>query len=232
MDSVMAAIRVQEECGIPVMPHISCRDRNKIAMRAQLFGAYANHIRQLLLVTGDPIPDSARGTISGVFDFHATELMRLVREMNIEHFSDEPFLYGGAINPARANLKAEILRVQKKMDAGASFFLTQPVFSDEGVERIQIIKERVSTKILCGIMPLVSYKNAVFAQNEITGIHVPDELVQRFSLGMSREEGEAVGTTAAKEIIRKLKTIADGYYIILPFNRISLMEECMKEIRS
>lgn len=227
MDSVLTSIKVCTEVDIPVMPHISCRDKNMIAMRAQLLGAYANDIRNLLIVTGDPIPGSDRAEVSSVFDFNSVRLMDFVKEMNQEHFSAEPLCYGGALNYARANIDAEIERMKKKIAAGATYFLTQPIFSTEDVERIRYIKQKVDTKILCGIMPLVSFRNASFIQNEITGIHVPDEVVNAFSPDMTREEGERVGTCIAGKVMRELAEVADGYYFMLPFNRVNLVEMCL-----
>ncbi|MHB8130126.1 MAG: methylenetetrahydrofolate reductase, partial [Mobilitalea sp.] len=90
------------------------------------------------------------------------------------------------------------------------------------------IKDRVDTKILCGIMPLVSYRNACFIKNEISGIHVPEEIVNRYDPEMSREEAENVGASIAREMMELLDPIADGYYFMLPFNRVSLMGKIIK----
>ena len=130
-----------------------------------------NGIRNFLIVTGDPVPSGDRGSITSVYDYHSVTLMNYVRQLNREHFAEDPIAYGGALNYGRKNIDAEIKRMQKKCGAGASFFLTQPIYSDEDIERIRYIKSRIDTKIICGIMPLVSYRNAVFMKNEITGIH-------------------------------------------------------------
>ena len=218
---------MQNEVGISVMPHISCRDKNTIALRAQLLGAYVNGIRNLLIVTGDPIAESERGTIHSVFDFYSVRLMEFVQEMNREHFLEEPLCYGGAISYARANLEVEMERVRKKKAAGAQYFLTQPVFSKEDAERIQVIKSQTDVKILCGIMPLISLKNAKFIANELSGIRVPQSVVAEFSPDMSREEGEIVGVRIAKRVMQWLEETADGYYFIIPFNRVYLVEKCL-----
>lgn len=229
MDSILTGVRVMAETDIPVMPHICCRDKNMIAMRAQLLGAYANGVRNLLIVTGDPIPGSDRAQVSSVFDFNSIRLMEFVKELNKEHWQQEPVCYGGALNYARANIDAEIERMKKKIAAGASYFLTQPVFSEEDIDRIRYIKQRVDTKLLCGIMPLVNYRNASFIQNEIAGIHVPDEVVNAFSPDMTRAEGEAAGVAVAAQVMRKLADIADGYYFMLPFNRAHLVSMCLEQ---
>lgn len=229
VDSIMMGIKVSNEVGIPVMPHIACRDKNVIAMRAGIMGAYINGIRNFLFVTGDPVPAESRQDISGVFDFNSIKLMQYVNEMNAEHFQEEPICFGGALNYNRPNLDMEIKRMEKKIEAGAKYFLTQPIFSKEDMERIRVIKEKTNTKILCGIMPLISYRNASFIKNEILGIHVPDEILARFTPEMTREEGEAVGVEIAKEVMQELEVVADGFYFMLPFNRVHLVEQILKK---
>lgn len=227
-DSIMMGIKVSNEVGIPVMPHIACRDKNVIAMRAGILGAYLNGIRNFLLVTGDPVPAENRSDVSGVFDFNSVKLMQYVSEMNKEHFQEEPLVFGGALNYNRPNLDMEIKRMEKKIAAGAKYFLTQPIFCKEDIERIRVVKEKTNTKILCGIMPLISYRNASFIKNEILGIHVPDEILARFSPEMTREEGEVAGVEIAREVMQELEPVADGYYFMLPFNRVHLVEQILK----
>lgn len=225
VDSILMALKIGKEIDIQVMPHICCRDKNLIAIRSGILGAYVNGIRNMLLVTGDPIPSEHRQSTTGVFDFNSIQLMSRVNDMNMEHFSEEPMYYGGALNYGRGNLDVIINRMKKKIEAGATYFLTQPIFSEEDVKRIAYIKERVDTKILCGIMPFVSYRNANFVKNEIMGIHVPDEVLNRYHPDMEKEEAEHVGAALANEIIEKLSPYADGYYFMLPFNRVSLMDK-------
>lgn len=225
VDSVLMGTKIAEETGLRVMPHICCRDRNMITMRSTLLGAYIHGLRNLLLVTGDPVPGENRVSTTGVFDYNSVQLMDYVKVMNAEHFSRDPFCYGGALNHNRGKLERVIERMQRKIAAGAKFFLTQPIYSREDVERIKAIKEQVDTKILCGIMPLVSYKNARFIKNEMPQIIVPDEIMERYQPEMTREEAEEVGAEIAREVIRMLEPIADGYYLMLPFNRVSLVDK-------
>lgn len=185
----------------------------------------------MLLITGDPVPGGDRSGITPVFDFNSMKLMEYVKQMNQEYFSDDPIVYGGALNYGRANLDKEIERMRKKCEAGAEYFLTQPIYSQEDVERIAYIKDQVDTKILCGIMPLVSYRNANFMKNEVFGVHVPEEIVARYHKDMSREEGEETGVQIALEIAEQLAEIADGYYFMVPFNRASMICTIMKRMR-
>ncbi len=224
-DSILMSIKLMRETGMSVMPHVCCRDKNMIAMRSGLLGAYANGIRNILIVTGDPIPSENRQSTTGVFDYNSVQLMNYVKEMNREHFAEEPIYYGGALNYGRGPVEKVIERMEKKIKAGARYFLTQPVFTDEDLERIKYIKSKVNTKILCGIMPLVSYRNANFIKNEISGINVPDWVIKRYTPEMTKEEAEWTGAAIASEIIEKVNSFADGYYFMLPFNRVSLMDK-------
>ncbi|MDE7299520.1 MAG: methylenetetrahydrofolate reductase [Lachnospiraceae bacterium] len=228
MDSVLTAVKLQSITGLTVMPHICCRDKNMIAMRSLLLGAHANDIRSLLLVTGDPVPGELRSSATGVFDYNSMKLMSFVRELNEEHFSQEPIVYGGAVNQGRINFERELDRIKKKIAAGASYFLTQPVYDKESAGRLRRIKEETGTRLLAGIMPLVSYRNANFVKNELVGIDVPDEILAEYRPDMSREEGEETGARIARRIMEQLREIADGYYLMLPFNRVSLLERMLR----
>lgn len=227
-DSILMAEKVARETGMCVMPHICCRDKNAIAMRSQLLGAYINHIRNFLVITGDPIPSMVRSSVKSVFNFDSVGLMGIMNDMNEDQFAQTPICYGGAINQGRRNLEVEIRRVQKKIDAGASFFLTQPVSSKEGAERLRHIKQETGARILCGIMPFVSLKNAVFMKNEMTGIDVTEEVLSRYRADMTREEGEAAGIALAKEMMALTDDFADGYYFSFPFNRVSMLEQILQ----
>lgn len=226
-DSILMAEKVARETGMCVMPHICCRDKNAIAMRSQLLGAYINNINNFLVITGDPIPSVVRSSVKSVFNFDSVGLMRIMSDMNDEQFVEAPICFGGAINQTRINLESEIKRVQRKMDAGASFFLTQPISTKEGVERVRHIKEATGARILCGIMPFVSLKNATFIKNEMTGIDVDDEVLARYRADMTKEEAEQVGIELAREIMELTADFADGYYFSFPFNRVSMLEKIL-----
>ena len=151
-----------------------------------------------------------------MFNFDSVGLMNIISDMNQEQFAGKPVIYGGAINQGRANFKVELERVKKKMEAGATFFMTQPVFSDEDIDRLRQIKEQTGARILCGIMPFVSLRNATFMKNEMTGINVTDEILSRYRADMSKEEGEETGIQIAREIIAKTTDFVDGYYFSFP----------------
>ena len=224
-DSILMAAKVARETDLCVMPHICCRDKNAIAIRSQLLGAYLSDIRNALVITGDPVPSMAREDVRSVFNFDSVGLMKLIQEMNREEFASDLFFVGGAINQNRLRLDVEINRVKRKMEHGATFFMTQPVFTKEEIDKIRRIKEETGARILCGIMPLVSRKNALFIKNEMTGMCVTDEIVARFADGMSRSEGEAAGCAIAREMMALAADFADGYYFSIPFNRVYLLHD-------
>ena len=227
-DSILIAAKVSRQTGMCVMPHLCCRDKNAIAIRSQLLGAHINDINNFLVITGDPIPQMIRSSVKSVFNFDSVGLMNIIDDMNEEQFTSEPVTYGGAINQGRKRLDIEIGRVKKKMAAGATFFMTQPVFSDEDIERIHTIKKETGARILCGIMPLVSLKNATFMKNEMAGIDVTDEVLSRYRADMTKKEGEEAGIKLAVDVIEKTKDVADGYYFSFPFNRVYMLEDILR----
>lgn len=230
IDSVLMAQKVKNVTGFEVMPHVCCRDKNAIAVRSTFLGASINDINNFLIITGDPIPVMARQVVKSVFNFDSVGLMRIADEMNSEALKDSPLTYGGAINQSRRRIESEIKRVQKKMEAGAEFFLTQPVFTAEDAERLRRVKEETGARILCGIMPLVSRKNALFMKNEISGVNVTDEVIERYPENADREDGENVGVELAKEMIAATRDFADGYYFSFPFNRTYLLKRIIQEV--
>lgn len=231
MDAGQLAVKMQQEIGVPVMPHVSCRDKNVIALRAGMLGTYMNRIRHYLIVTGDPVGRGDRDHVTSVFDFNSIKFMNYVSAMNEDVFASEPVIFGGALNYHGANVNAIMERMKMKIANGCRYFLTQPIYTDEDVERIRYIKEHVDTRILCGIMPLVSYKNAMFVKNEMPGIHISDEIVMRYSPDMTREEAEQTAIAISVETAGKLTDIADGFYFMTPFNRTGLIRQIMEAIR-
>lgn len=229
-DSVLMGLKVHEATGLTVMPHICCRDKNIIGMRSYLIGAWLAGIRNALIITGDPVPTTLRQEARSVFNFDSVGLMRIIRDLNEEQFFSDPLVYGGAINYNRRNLSVEVRRMHQKIDAGARYFLTQPIYAPEDFERLQVFRREIDStgkdvKLFVGVMPLISRKNALFIANEMTGMHVTEEIVNRFSLQMSRREGEQVGVAIAREVIAATSDIADGYYFSIPFNRVYLLDD-------
>lgn len=222
-DSILMAEKVHKETGLRVMPHLCCRDKNAIAIRGSVLGAQLNGIKDFLVITGDPVPVMFRQTTRSVFNFDSVGMMKLLQSMNEEVFSGDKITYGGAINQNRLNAKFEIDRIKRKMEAGAEFFLTQPVFSREQAQILRDMKAETGATILVGIMPLVSRRNALFMKNEMAGIEIPDEIIERYSGNATRQEGEECGIQIARDILEYTSDFADGYYFSFPFNRVHML---------
>ena len=230
-DSTIIAAKIKREIGIEAMPHICCRDKNTNAIRSTLIGSHIEDIRNILAITGDPISDASKVETKSVFNLNSFRLMEFIEDMNSELFTDDNLFIGGALNLNVLNKEVEFNRMLKKIEKGAKFFLTQPVYDDEAIEFLKKIKERTNVKILAGLLPVVSYRNAVFLNNELPGVTIPDKYVKMFSEDMSKEDAQEVGVKITAEIGKKLKDICDGLYFITPFNRVEMLIEIIKRIK-
>lgn len=227
-DSLLTAVKIRQETGMDVMPHLACRDRNRIALRSGLLGAYVNDIRNILVVTGDPVGREERSFTKSVFDFNSIKLMEFMESLNGELFQKEPMCYGGALNQNGAQPDKIAERMKRKIDAGCQFFLTQPVYSEEEVERLSYLQAKTGAKILVGIMPLVSYRNALFIKNEMPGIHVPDAVLSRYHPEGSREEWEQTALAVSGSVMAAAKDVGAGFYFMTPFHRVALIRRIME----
>lgn len=232
-DSAMIASKIKREVNIEVMPHICCRDKNTNALRSTILAAHIDNIRNILVITGDPISDIKSSEAKSVFNLNSYKLIDLINESNKELYKGEEISIGGALNLNVLNKESEYNRMLKKVQNGAKFFLTQPIYEDKAIEFLKEIKKRRSDiKILGGILPIVTYKNAIFLNNELPGVSIPDDIINRFSIDMTKEEAEEVGIDIATEIGRKLKDICDGLYFITPFKRVQMLIKIIEGINS
>ena len=166
-----------------------------------------------------------RAFTKSVFDFNSIKMMKFLQGMNEEVFQEDPIFYGGALNQNGANPEKIAERMKKKMDAGCAFFLTQPVYSEDELERLSWLKNQTGARILIGIMPLVSYRNALFIKNEMPGIFVPDEILVQYSPDGTRKEWEETAIKISKQIMEAGMDVGAGYYFMTPFQRVSLIQE-------
>ena len=230
-DSVIIASKIQREIGIDSMPHICCRDKNTNAIRSSLIGGHIENIRNILAITGDSISDASKVETKSVFNLNSFKLIELINDMNSEVFKEDGFLIAGALNLNVRNKEAEFNRMMKKIEKGANLFLTQPIYDDDAIEFLKLIKQRVNVKILAGILPVVSYRNAMFLNNELPGVTIPEKYINLFSEDMTKEEGQAVGIKMAIDIVKNVKEYSDGLYLVAPFYRVSMLIDIIKEIR-
>ncbi|WP_160691857.1 bifunctional homocysteine S-methyltransferase/methylenetetrahydrofolate reductase [Clostridium sp. C2-6-12] len=230
-DSAIIAAKIKREIGIEAMPHLCCRDKNTNAIRSTLIGSHVENIRNILAITGDPISDASKVEAKSVFNLNSFKLMELLNDMNSELFIEDNIFIGGALNLNVLNKEVEYNRMMKKIEKGAKFFLTQPIYDDAAIEFLKKVKERTNVKILAGLLPVVSYRNAVFLNNELPGVTIPDRYVNMFKEDMTKEEAQEVGISIAVELGKKVKDICDGLYFITPFNRVEMLMEIIKRIK-
>lgn len=227
-DSSLLACKIKRELGIEPLPHLNCRDRNLNAMKALLLGLSMEHIHNVLLVTGDPIPTEARDEVKSVFNFNSRKLARYILDLNRETLQT-PFRMFGALNLNAANFHIQLKLAKEKEGAGISGFLTQPILSEEAMENLRLAREALKGKILAGIFPVVSYRNALFLNNEVAGIRVSEDIAKKYE-GKSREDCEEIAVETSLSIIKKAEAYCDGFYLMTPFQRVELMGRILGEI--
>ena len=230
-DSLMTAAKIRREAGIEVMPHISCRDKNHIALRAGLLGAAFEGIGRVLIVTGDPPMQAGTRGSDGVYHLSSYDLIAWIHSMNSEVFADAPFLIGGALNVNAANFDAELARAKKKLSLGASMLFTQPIFSDKAVDHfLRARQELKDCRLFAGILPVAGYKNALFLINEVSGIEIPDNVVRSLE-GKTPDEAAAISVAYSAGIMRRVYDAADGFYIMTPLKKVNIVRGLIEEIR-
>ena len=233
MDSSLVACRVHRELGLCTLPHMTCRDRNLNATKALLLGLYAEGVREVLAITGDPIPTAERDEVKNVYQFNSRKLAQYIVSLAGEgREMPGPMTVFGALNLNARNFDVELRRAKEKLENGMSGFLTQPVLSAQAVENLKKSRETLGAdaKILAGIMPVVSQRNAIFMENEINGIHVEDWIIEKFA-GLDRAQGEELGLAISLEMAKVALPYADGLYLMTPFNRVALMERLIGRLK-
>lgn len=234
MDSSLVACRIHRELGLCTLPHMTCRDRNLNATKALLLGLYAEGVREVLAITGDPIPTAERDEVKNVYQFNSRKLAQYIVSLAGEgREMPSPMTVFGALNLNARNFEVELRRAGEKLENGMSGFLTQPVLSQQAVENLRRTRETLGerAKILAGIMPVVSQRNAIFMENEVNGIHVAEDIMEAFA-GLDREQGEALGLEISLKMAREALPYADGFYLMTPFNRVALMERLIARLKT
>ena len=234
MDSSLVACRVHRELGMNVLPHMTCRDRNLNATKALLLGLYAEGVREVLAITGDPIPTAERDEVKNVYQFNSRKLAQYIVSLAGEgREMPSPITVFGALNLNARNFEVELRRAAEKLENGMSGFLTQPVLSAQAVENLKKARETLGeqAKILAGILPVVSQRNAIFMENEVNGIHVDEAIIQKFE-GLDRAAGEELGLEVSVQAAKAAAPYADGFYLMTPFNRVALMERLIARLRT
>jgi homocysteine S-methyltransferase len=231
MGVLPTAVLVEQVVGIEAVVHYCCRDRNLLGMLSDLLGAHALGLRNLLLVTGDPPKMGPYPDATAVFDIDSIGLTNLVNRLN--HGLDPggnpigdatAFTIGVGVNPVASDLEYELNRFYWKVEAGAEYAITQPVFdADQLLAFIEEIKKRnIWLPIVAGIWPLVSARNAEFLANEVPGVVVPQAILNRMRRAneKSKEHGLEEGIAIAREMFAQVRPHVQGLQVSAPFGKV------------
>ena len=231
MDSSLLACKLSRELGIEALPHMTCRDRNVNATKALLLGLSMENVHNVLVVTGDPIPTGDRGSVKSVYQFNSRVLAKFIRGLG-ESGEAEPFFVCGGLNINAMRFDLELERAKEKMDCGVSAFLTQPVLSEQAALHLERARDELrGAKLIGGLFPVVSEKNALFLQSEVHGITV-DEAVVRAYAGLDRAQGEDMAVRLCREAASRISPFVDGYYMMTPFQRVELVCRVIRATRN
>lgn len=236
MHPVAAAKIVQEEAGIEVVAHISCRDRNIIGLQADFLGAAALGVKNILAVTGDPTQIGDYPEATGVFDTDSIGLVHVLSKMNrgedlAGNSIGEPpgFLIGSAFNPTAEDLDGEIEKLRRKIGAGAHAFWTQPVFE---IGALELALERLGDLdpcLLLGLMPLRSARQAEFLHHEVPGVNIPKPVRKRLA-DLAPEDAPRYGVEVARDLLAKAQPLVNGAYIMPPASAPDLAADVLEGI--
>jgi homocysteine S-methyltransferase len=229
MGAMATAVMVQQQIGIEAVLHYCCRDRNLLGMMSDILGAQALGVRNLLLITGDPPKMGPYPDATAVFDIDAIGLTNMVNKLN--HGLDignnpigEPtaFSIGVGVNPGAVNMEEELRRFEWKIEAGAEYAITQPVFDTQQLRDFLKRIEHCRIPIVAGIWPLVSFRNAEFLHNEVPGVHVTPEIMDRMraASAISKEAGRDEGLKIARESLAEVRDLIQGVQVSAPFGNV------------
>ncbi len=220
ISALSLAVLIEQQAGIETLLHYACRDRNLLGIQSDLLGAHAMGLRNLLLVTGDPGRVGDYPDATAVFDVDSIGLTNVVSRLN--HGCDvggqaigapTGFHIGVSVNPAASNLDEELRRFEYKVEAGAEFVVTRPIFDVRGFEQFLKRVERARLPIVAGVFPFESARNAEFMANEVPGVQVPDSLLDRMRRADGQEAATQEGIAIAHEIAAELRGTVQGVQV-------------------
>jgi homocysteine S-methyltransferase len=228
ISSLVASDRIQREAKIEVILHFCCRDKNLIGMQADLLACAACGLNNILFVTGDPPKLGNYPHATGVFDTDSIGMTAVQRRLNCGlDLGGEPIdpptaaLIGVGLDPTAVDQKRELDRFRQKVEAGAEFAITQPVFDPEALLRFLDRVQEHEIPIIAGIWPLASYRNALFLKNEVPGVEIPESVIERMESASSREDQLAMGVEIARESIERAHDRVAGIQVSAPFGKVS-----------
>lgn len=237
MNPLSISTLIQNQVGIEVMMHFACRDRNLLAVQADLLGSHALGVRNILAVTGDPANIGDYPSATSVFDVDAIGLVRILSRFNegvdLAGYSVGAkcaFTIAVAFNPLAADMELEIDRLKRKADAGAHLVYTQPIFEYRHVEFAEERCRELGLPLLVGVLPLRSSRHAEFMHNEVPGIEVPDWLRAKMAEAGDDEIALSIGIDESQRLASKLRSTAQGLYLMPPFGNHQIAERVMEAV--
>jgi homocysteine S-methyltransferase len=238
MSNQALSLLVQQQVGIEAILHYTCRDRNVLGIQSDLLGAAATGIRNLICITGDPPKIGNYPDATAVFDVDAIGLVNIVNNLNrgldiggnpLGHGTS--FVIGVGANPGLPNLDEEIRRFEYKVEAGAEYAVTQPVFDLSLLQKFLKRIEHCRIPVIAGIWPLLSLRNAEFMRNELR-VSVPDEVLDRMSRASTPEAAREEGISIAREMLSAVKNLVQGAQISAPMGRYSTAVDVLEALGS
>ena len=227
LSPMVTAVKIQQNVNIEAVLHFCCRDRNLIGMQSDMLGAFAIGLRNMLIITGDPPKLGEYPDATGVFDLDSIALTGVVKNLNCgtdiggNSFSPPLCLsIGVGANPVASDLDHEIERFKRKVEAGAEFAITQPVFDIQMLFDFLEAIEPFKIPVIAGIWPFTSFKNAEFMANEVPGVVVPEQLLKRMSSAKTKEQAKVLGIEIAREMIEKISDYVAGFAVSAPFGNV------------
>jgi homocysteine S-methyltransferase len=238
MGALLTSVLIEQQVGIETVIHYCCRDRNLLGMLSDLLGAAAVGLRNLLLITGDPPKMGPYPNATAVFDIDAIGLTNLVSQLNRgldpggnAIGAPTKFTIGVGVNPAALDPAQELKRFEWKVEAGAEYAITQPVFDVKQLEKFLSTIEHTRIPIVAGIWPLVSLRNAEFLANEVPGVVVPAKIIERMraASAKSKEHGVAEGIAIAREMLERVRPHVQGVQVSAPFGKVELALQVFRD---
>lgn len=226
--SNMALASILKGLGVDPLVHVTCRDRNLIGQQSHLMGLHVLGVDNILLVTGDPSRFGDLPGATSVYDVSSIELTKMVQRLNhgvafsgqsLKHSA--AFTVGTSFNPNVTHFEKAAERLRRKVDAGAAYVMTQPIFEERMFEQIAELANELNVPIFAGVMPIVSARNAYFLHNEVPGIHIPEKVLQRIA-DAPLDGCKAEGLRVAEELIDVALNYFHGLYLVTPFLQYDL----------
>ena len=228
VSNIAAASLIKQQYDIEPLVHITCRDRNLIGLQSHLLGLSLIGVSEILAITGDPSKVGHLPGATNVYDVNSkglTELaLRFNQGINVDGDALKKhtnFNIAGAFDPNVRKLDGAVKRLEKKVAAGMSYFITQPVYSKEKIKEVYEATKHLDTPLFIGIMPIASYNNALFLHNEVPGIKMSEEVLNQFkAVKDDKEKTKELSLRLSKELIDTVHEYFNGLYLITPFQRI------------